>query len=119
MRPTALKHRRHAPYAAFALHRLSGLVLALYLPVHFLVLGLALEESAALDDFLAWTDQPLVKLAEALLVVVLVAHLVGGLRILTIELVTWKVRGTPWVVAVVAIALAAGLLFALSAGAPA
>ena len=34
--------RRHAGFAAFVIHRLSGIMLALFLPMHFLALGLAL-----------------------------------------------------------------------------
>ncbi|MCH6588292.1 MAG: hypothetical protein IH805_08275, partial [Proteobacteria bacterium] len=56
--------RRHPGYAAFLAHRVSGVLLAIFLPAHFLVLGLALEDAAALDGFLRWTEAPLVKLAE-------------------------------------------------------
>ena len=41
--------------------------MALFLPVHFLVLGMAVE-AAALDALLSWTEAPLVKLAESGLV---------------------------------------------------
>ena len=36
-------HRNHAGYGAFVAHRVSGVLLALFLPAHFLVLGLALS----------------------------------------------------------------------------
>ena len=58
-------HRNHATWWAFALHRVSGFLLALFLPVHFYVLGLALEGEARLDGFLVWSQLPAVKLAEA------------------------------------------------------
>ena len=45
-------------------HRLSGLALAIFLPLHFLALGLAIQGEARLQTFLRWTDQPLVKAAE-------------------------------------------------------
>ncbi|MYE58666.1 MAG: hypothetical protein F4X35_03640, partial [Alphaproteobacteria bacterium] len=61
---------RRGPWWAFLLHRLSGVALAVFLPFHFLVLGLAVER-AALDGVLRWTDNPWVKLAEAGLVVLL------------------------------------------------
>ena len=48
-------------------HRVSGLALAAFLPVHFWALGHGLE----MDGFLRWTEQPLVKLAEWGLVVLL------------------------------------------------
>ena len=53
------------------IHRLSGVGLALFLPVHFWALGKGLQ----LDEFLRWTEQPLVKFAEWGIVVLLAAHL--------------------------------------------
>jgi fumarate reductase subunit D len=75
----------HPAYWAFLIHRLSGLALALFLPVHFWALGKALSGQAALDGFLHWTDSPLVKLAEWGLVILLSLHLMGGLRLLLVE----------------------------------
>ena len=71
-------------------HRLSGLALAIFLPFHFLALGLAIDGAARLDGFLRWTDQPLVKLAEGGLVFLLAVHLLGGLRVLVIENFAWR-----------------------------
>ena len=82
--------RRHPGYAAFLIHRVSGVLGALFLPAHFLVLGMALEDAAALDGFLRWTETPLVKLAEWGLVVLLTAHLAAGLRLLALELLPWR-----------------------------
>ena len=83
-------HRNHAGYGAFVAHRVSGVLLALFLPAHFLVLGLALEDAAALDGFLRWTERPLVKLAEWGLVILLSVHLGLGLRLLVMELLPWR-----------------------------
>ncbi len=82
-------HRNHPGYGAFVAHRVSGVLLALFLPAHFLVLGLALEDADALDGFLRWTEAPLVKIAEWSLVIALSAHLAAGLRLLVIELLPW------------------------------
>jgi fumarate reductase subunit D len=71
-------------------HRLSGLGLAIFLPVHFLALGLAINGEARLDSFLRWSEQPLVKLAETGLVFLLTVHLLGGLRVLVIENFAWR-----------------------------
>ena len=49
-------HRNHPLWFAFALHRASGLLLARFLPAHFWVLSYALNDAAALDGFLEWTD---------------------------------------------------------------
>ena len=66
-------------------HRISGLALAIFLPLHFLTLGLAIEGEARLERFLRWSDQPLVKLAESALIFLLILHMLGGLRLLVIE----------------------------------
>ena len=71
-------------------HRLSGLALAFFLPLHFLALGLAIDGEARLDGFLRWSDQPLVKLAESGLVFLLAVHMLGGLRLLVIENLAWR-----------------------------
>jgi fumarate reductase subunit D len=81
-------HRNHRAYWAFLGHRLSGLALAVFLPFHFLALGLAVE-AAALDEFLVWTELALVKLAEWGLVTALALHLLFGLRLLVLELLPW------------------------------
>ncbi len=82
--------RRHPGYAAFLAHRVSGVLLALFLPAHFLVLGLALEDAAALDGFLRWTASPLVMLAQWGLVLLLTLLLAAGLRLLALELLPWR-----------------------------
>ncbi|WP_420402669.1 hypothetical protein [Nisaea sp.] len=82
--------RNHPGWWAALGHRLSGLALALFLPAHFLVLGLALEDGTALDDMLAWTEQPLVKVAEWGLVMLLTLHLGFGLRVLALEFLPWR-----------------------------
>jgi fumarate reductase subunit D len=87
---TGLKHRGSALWVAAMVHRLSGLALAIFLPVHFFVLGLSFHGGARLDDFLRWTDQPLVKFAEGGLVFLLTVHLLGGLRVLVIENLDWR-----------------------------
>ncbi len=85
-----LYHRHSVLWVAALVHRLSGLALAVFLPLHFLALGLAIRGEASLDGFLHWSAQPLVKLAEGGLVFLLVVHLLGGLRILVIETLPWR-----------------------------
>jgi fumarate reductase subunit D len=83
-------HRGSALWIAAMVHRLSGLALAMFLPLHFLVLALAIEGGAKLETFLRWTDQPAVKFAETGLVFLLTVHLLGGLRVLVIENLDWR-----------------------------
>jgi len=82
-------HRGSALWIAAMAHRISGLALALFLPLHFLALGLAIEGEARLESFLRWSGQPLVKRAEGGLMFLLTVHLLGGLRVLVIENFPW------------------------------
>ncbi|MDH3318148.1 MAG: succinate dehydrogenase [Betaproteobacteria bacterium] len=91
-------------------HRLSGLALALFLPVHFWVLARALQ----LDAFLAWTEQPAVKFAEWGLVTLLALHLAGGVRVLMLEFLPWRDWAKGLAALAAGCALAAGLAFALA-----
>ena len=89
MKP-GFRTRDHPAWWAFLVHRLSGMALALFLPFHFWALGQALAGEAVLDSFLRWTEQPLVKVAEWGLVVLLAAHLAAGLRLLALEFLPWR-----------------------------
>src|SRR5499433_878682 len=84
-----VSHRQSVLWIAALVHLLSGLALAIFLPLHFLTLGLALHGEARLESFLRWSDQPLVKLAESGLVFLLLVHMFGGLRLLVIENLDW------------------------------
>jgi fumarate reductase subunit D len=106
--------RNHPNYWAFAVHRISGLLLALFLPFHFWALGSAIAGEARLESFLRWADQPLVKLAEFGLVVLLALHLFGGLRVLAIELLAWRSWQKTAVALSAGASLAIGLAFLLS-----
>ena len=85
-----LGHRSSVMWVAALVHRLSGLALAIFLPLHFLTLGLAIEGEARLEGFLRWSDAPLVKLAESGLVFLLLVHMLGGLRLLVLENLEWR-----------------------------
>ena len=81
---------RHWGFAAALLHRLSGVALAIFLPLHFLALGTALRGEAGLDSFLAWADHPILEVSEVLLVAALALHLALGLRVLALEFLPWR-----------------------------
>ena len=103
--------RRHAGFGAFVAHRISGVLLAMFLPMHFLALGLALGDEAALQRFVVFTDHPIVKLAEWGLVILLGLHLVLGLRVVAIEFGPWRGLRLAWITSAVAIAAVLGLAF--------
>lgn len=111
---TARAYRNHPAWWAFLVHRISGIALALFLPAHFLALGTALSGAARLDRFLAWTGEPMVIAAEWGLVILLAAHLAGGLRLLALEFLPWREWQKALAAAAAGFALLAGLVFALS-----
>ncbi|HVL34538.1 MAG TPA: succinate dehydrogenase [Burkholderiales bacterium] len=98
-------------YWVAMVHRLSGLALVLFLPLHFWALSRSLNE---LDAFLAWTEQPLVKAAEWAIVLALAAHLGGGLRVLALEFLPWRDWQKGLTAAAAAVVVTVGLAFALA-----
>ena len=106
--------RNHPAYWAFLVHRVSGLALALFLPLHFWALGQALAGAAALDGFLRWSAQPVVKLAETVLVLLLAAHMAGGVRLLMLEFLAWRDWQKSLLAIAAGVSLAVGLAFALN-----
>jgi fumarate reductase subunit D len=106
-------HRKHPLWIAFIVHRISGLCLALFLPLHFYLLGLALNDPAALDGFLRWTEHPLLKFAEIGLVFFLAVHLFGGLRLLALEFLPWHSGQKTFAALAAAAAVFVALLFLL------
>ena len=106
--------RNHPAYWAFIVHRVSGLLLSLFLPAHFWALGQALGGEARLETFLRWTDQPLVKFAETVLVLLLAAHMAGGIRLLMLEFLEWRDWQKSLLAVATGVSLAAGLAFLLN-----
>ena len=102
--------KKESSYWVFMVHRVSGIALAAFLPLHFWVLGNALQ----LDSFLAWTEQPLVKLGEWAIVLALAAHLGGGLRVLALEFLPWRDWQKGLAAAAAALTVAVGLALALA-----
>ncbi|MEE9313609.1 MAG: succinate dehydrogenase, cytochrome b556 subunit [Rhizobiaceae bacterium] len=108
-------HRSHSLWFAFIAHRLSGLALAVFLPVHFYVLALVLTDASTLDGFLQWSKNPLVKFAEFGLVFLLGIHIFGGLRLLALEFLPWSPRQKTYAALAVAGAFILACGFLLSA----
>lgn len=107
--------RNHRAYWAFLGHRISGLALGIFLPVHFYVLGMALEQSQRLDEFLAFSELGAVKFGEWGLVVLLSLHMCFGLRLLAMELLPWsstRDARLSWITWGGGVSLVVGLIFA-------
>ena len=114
-RAAGITARAHPLWLAYILHRLSGVALALFLPVHFWVLSLALTNPERLDGFLSLTGATLVKLAEFGLVFLLAVHMFGGLRLMAMELLPWRAGQRTFAAAAAAIAFLIACLFLLKA----
>jgi fumarate reductase subunit D len=113
-RTNDFRARNHPAYWAFVVHRISGLALALFLPLHFWALGQAIQGEAALDGFLRFADRPLFKLAEWGLVVLLAGHMAGGVRLLLIEFRPWTGLRKNLIAASAGFAMVFGMAFALA-----
>ncbi|TQM94808.1 succinate dehydrogenase, cytochrome b556 subunit [Roseinatronobacter monicus] len=107
--------RAHPLWLAYILHRLSGIGLALFLPFHFWVLSLALNNAAQLDAFLTLSDLFLVKLAETGLVFLLAVHMFGGLRLMALEWLPWSPSQKRWAAAATAGAFFISIIFLMQA----
>lgn len=108
-------HRQRG-FVAAMLHRLSGIALAVFLPLHFFVLGTALKGADALDSFLALTRQPVVAFFEWGIVVTLAIHMTLGLRVLAVEFFDFHEKTLAALSACVAAVFAIGLIFMLNLG---
>ncbi|GJE43385.1 succinate dehydrogenase, cytochrome b556 subunit [Methylobacterium soli] len=106
--------RRRPGFAAALVHRLSGVALALFLPMHFLALGTALQGADRLESFLSLTHNGFARTAEWGLVCALSVHAALGLRVLAIEWLSYRERTAFVVSGCLATSFAVGLLFLLS-----
>ena len=105
---------RQPTFIAAMLHRLAGIALAVFLPLHFLALGTALKGAGALDTFFATTNNALVKFAEGGIVIALAIHLTLGLRVLAIEFLPLREPTRVVLSVCFAFVFAIGLAFALN-----
>jgi fumarate reductase subunit D len=98
----------------YLVHRLSGLALAIFLPLHFLLLGSALAGAARLQTLLALTQQPWMRCFEWAIVVALALHLSAGVRILAIEFLNWHAWQKTLSAAALMLTTAFGLAYLLA-----
>jgi fumarate reductase subunit D len=105
--------RAHPLWLAYILHRVSGVALAVFLPLHFWVLALAMTDPARLDGFLRFTDIGAVKLAEFGLVFLLAIHMFGGLRLMALEWLPWTPPQKTLAAGAVAVSFLIAILFLL------
>ena len=101
-------------FIAAMLHRVSGVALAIFLPIHFIALGTALGGADKLQSFLGLTHHWFTRAAEWGLVTALAMHMALGLRVLVIEWLAVRERSAIVVSGCLAGSLAVGLLFLLN-----
>lgn len=76
----------HSGSIAWVLHRISGLILLLYLILHLWGLGSAAGGKAAFDNQMRAFEGPFFELLEALVVLIAAFHMFNGLRIIAVDL---------------------------------
>jgi fumarate reductase subunit D len=101
-------------FLAAMVHRLAGIALAVFLPIHFWTLSSALDGADFLDRFIKVTNTPLIKFFEGGIVVTLAVHMALGLRVLAIEFLPVRERTRIAISICAAAALAVGALFLLN-----
>ena len=79
-------YRWHTGYVAWVLHRVTGLLITLYLVFHVWTLLSMAEGRAAFDRVMEAVQQPLFIAGEIALLALLIFHSVNGLRICVIDL---------------------------------
>ena len=76
---------RSTGFISFALRRLTGVALMVYLFMHMWVIGSANSGPAAFDSRLNLVQTPLFKLAEIGLLAAVVYHAIDGIRLLVVH----------------------------------
>jgi len=101
-------------FLAAIVHRVAGIALAVFLPIHFWALSGALNGADFLDRFIQVANKPLVKFAEGAIVVALALHMALGLRVLAIEFLPGRERTRVVLSVCIAAVFAVGLAFLLN-----
>jgi succinate dehydrogenase / fumarate reductase cytochrome b subunit len=110
--------RRRVGRWAFALNRLTGLGLTLYLFLHLGILTILLQGESAWNDFVALVKSPLFLILDAVLLFGLIFHGLNGIRVALVGMgfVTEKQRSLFWglmVVGLLMLIIASWLIFTL------
>ena len=93
--------RRYGPGLwAWILHRITGLLLGLYLVLHLWTLGFVLAGSDALNSILAYLNRPVFHLFDLLLFAGFLYHGLNGIRITLVDLIDVDQRRLFWIVIV-------------------
>ena len=69
----------------WALHRLTGVALAVYLVPHFITIHDSRQGASVFNETLAWFQGPLIAAAEFVIVLAVGFHACNGLRIIAVD----------------------------------
>ncbi|MEE2716164.1 MAG: succinate dehydrogenase, cytochrome b556 subunit [SAR324 cluster bacterium] len=69
----------------WALHRLTGVALAVYLVPHFITIHDSRQGESVFNETLAWFQGPLIAAAEFVIVLAVAFHALNGLRIIAVD----------------------------------
>jgi fumarate reductase subunit D len=75
-----------------------------------------LQGEASLESTLRWIDQPVFKAGEVILVLLLAAHMTGGIRVLMLEFLAWRDWQKTLLAVAAGVTLTVGLAFLLNLG---
>jgi succinate dehydrogenase / fumarate reductase cytochrome b subunit len=99
--------RRYGPGLwAWVLHRLTGLLLGLYLVLHLWTLGFVLAGSDSLNSVLAYLNQPIFHFFDLVLFTGFLYHGLNGVRITLIDFIDVDHRRLFWIVIFVTVTIA-------------
>lgn len=98
---------------AFILNRITAIGLTLYLFLHLIVLGKLAQGPDAYGNFLALTENPMVKLGELAVVAAAILHGLNGIRIILTSFGVGVTRQKELFYGLMAISLVLILFFAI------
>jgi succinate dehydrogenase / fumarate reductase, cytochrome b subunit len=102
--------RRYGPGLwAWILHRVTGLLLGLYLVLHLWTLGFVLAGSDALNSVLAYLNRPIFHLFDLILFAGFLYHGLNGVRITLVDLMDVDQRRLFWIVIFLTVAITAAV----------
>ncbi len=106
--PPKVHYRLHAGYAAWLLHRITGLGLALYLCMHIWVIHSIAQGRESFNQVMGVVQSPLFHFLEVGLLACVVFHGLNGIRVILIDYGKAGERGphTAWVWATLAVSVA-------------
>jgi succinate dehydrogenase / fumarate reductase cytochrome b subunit len=79
-----MRNRWHTGSAAWIIHRITGVLLTLYIFLHLYVLS-SLKDPRKYESLMEAMDNPLIKTGEAMLLLLIIAHALNGVRLTLLD----------------------------------